>query len=66
MDYQVRVTVAENGERIPLVVNRATGIPAFSPVVWLIRERRVNGYAVGTLGAFWTFQRTALLIGALR
>jgi len=24
------------------------------------------GYTVGTLGAFWTIQRTALLIAALR
>ena len=46
-------------------------------VLWLIRSFRVleilwprwvklaPGYAVGSLGAYWTIQRTAILVGGL-
>ena len=35
-------------------------------VRWPRWAQMLPGYAVGTLGAFWTIQRVALLIGALR
>ena len=35
-------------------------------VRWPRWAQALPGYAVGTLGAFWTIQRVALLIGALR
>jgi hypothetical protein len=35
-------------------------------VRWPRWVRALPGYTVGTLGAFWTIQRVALLIGALR
>ena len=33
---------------------------------WSLEIRRLPGYVVGTLGAFWTIQRTLVLIGAMR
>lgn len=33
---------------------------------WPLMIRRFPGYAVGSLGAFWTIQRTLILIGGLR
>jgi hydrogenase/urease accessory protein HupE len=35
-------------------------------VRWPTAVQRLPGYFVGTLGAFWTFQRTLVLLGALR
>jgi hydrogenase/urease accessory protein HupE len=35
-------------------------------VVWPRWARAFPGYAVGSLGAFWTIQRTVMLIGGLR
>ena len=35
-------------------------------VRWPRWAQMLPGYTVGTLGAFWTIQRVALLIGALR
>ena len=35
-------------------------------VRWPRWVQALPGYTVGTLGAFWTLQRVALLIGALR
>ena len=35
-------------------------------VRWPRWVQALPGYTVGTLGAFWTIQRVALLIGALR
>jgi hypothetical protein len=33
-------------------------------VRWPLVVERVPGYAVGTLGAYWTIQRTLILLGA--
>jgi hydrogenase/urease accessory protein HupE len=33
---------------------------------WPVMAQRLPGYAVGSLGAFWTIQRVAILLGALR
>jgi hydrogenase/urease accessory protein HupE len=33
---------------------------------WPLAVQRMPGYLVGTLGAFWTIQRTLVLIGAMR
>jgi hypothetical protein len=33
---------------------------------WPVAMQRLPGYVVGTLGAFWTIQRTLVLIGAMR
>jgi hypothetical protein len=33
---------------------------------WPLPLQRLPGYVVGTLGAFWTIQRTLLLVGAMR
>jgi hydrogenase/urease accessory protein HupE len=35
-------------------------------VRWPVAAQRLPGYVVGTLGAYWTIQRTVLLLGALR
>jgi hypothetical protein len=35
-------------------------------VRWPTAIQRLPGYAVGTLGAFWTFQRTLILLGVVR
>jgi hypothetical protein len=35
-------------------------------VRWPLVVERLPGYVVGTLGAYWTIQRTILLLGALR
>jgi hypothetical protein len=35
-------------------------------VRWPLLLQRLPGYVVGTLGAFWTLQRTLLLVGAMR
>ena len=35
-------------------------------VRWPRWAQALPGYAVGSLGAFWTIQRVALMIGALR
>jgi hypothetical protein len=35
-------------------------------VVWPRWATVFPGYAVGSLGAFWTIQRTVILIGGLR
>jgi hypothetical protein len=36
------------------------------PVAWPGWVRLLPGYAVGTMGAFWTIQRVAVLVNALR
>jgi hypothetical protein len=33
---------------------------------WPAAVQRLPGYAVGSLGAFWTIQRVVILLGALR
>jgi hydrogenase/urease accessory protein HupE len=33
---------------------------------WPLAVQRMPGYLVGTLGAFWTIQRTLVLVGAMR
>jgi len=35
-------------------------------VRWPLPMQRLPGYVVGTLGAFWTIQRTLVLVGAMR
>jgi hydrogenase/urease accessory protein HupE len=35
-------------------------------VRWPLPLQRLPGYVVGTLGAFWTIQRTLVLVGAMR
>jgi HupE / UreJ protein len=35
-------------------------------VRWPLLLQRLPGYVVGTLGAFWTIQRTLVLVGAMR
>jgi len=35
-------------------------------VHWPLLLQRLPGYVVGTLGAFWTIQRTFMLVGAMR
>jgi hypothetical protein len=35
-------------------------------VRWPVFVARLPGYAVGTLGAYWTIQRTLILLGAMR
>jgi len=35
-------------------------------IVWTRWVQLLSDYTVGTLGAFWTIQRVALLVGALR
>jgi len=37
------------GERHPLVISCASGLPLFSPSIWLTAHRRTAGLAVGTL-----------------
>ena len=32
-------------------------------IVWPTWVARMPGYAIGTLGAFWTIQRTVLMLG---
>jgi hypothetical protein len=36
---------------------------AILEVTWPRLIARLPGYAIGTLGAFWTIQRTAILLG---
>lgn len=47
--YCVEVVRSEYGERHSLVVSHASGLPLFSPSVWLTSHRRTNGVAAGTL-----------------
>jgi len=35
-------------------------------VHWPRLVERMPGYAVGTLGAYWTIQRTLILVGGMR
>ncbi len=35
-------------------------------VRWPTAVARLPGYVVGTLGAYWTIQRTLILLGAIR
>jgi hypothetical protein len=35
-------------------------------IQWPRYAAMLPGYAVGSLGAFWTIQRTAILLGAVR
>jgi len=35
-------------------------------VRWPVVVARLPGYAIGTLGAYWTIQRTLILLGAMR
>jgi hypothetical protein len=46
-----------------LAMARASRVLEIDWPRWL---QALPGYAVGTLGAFWTLQRVALLVGALR
>lgn len=47
--YRVEVLVSEHGERHPLIISKASGLPLFSPSVWLTSHRRTSGLAAGTL-----------------
>ncbi len=47
--FRVETLASEHGERYPLIISRASGLPLFSPSVWLIVHRRNSGLAAGTL-----------------
>jgi hypothetical protein len=47
--YCVRITLAANGERLPVLLSRADGIPIFDPTVWAISELRGRQVASNTI-----------------
>lgn len=47
--YRVESLSSEHGERHPLIVSKATGLPVFAASVWLTVHRRNSGLAVGTI-----------------
>lgn len=47
--YQVKVIRCESGERLPLLVNRETGIPLWDPTLFLLTELRSTSRASSTL-----------------
>ncbi len=60
---------AEQGRVVGLVAglrHPVSGLDHVLEVRWPRLVRRLPGYAVGTLGAFWTIQRTFLLLTGAR
>ena len=64
LSFNVGVELGQLGF-VALVLAMARSFRALE-VRWPRWVQALPGYTVGTLGAFWTIQRVALLIGALR
>jgi integrase len=47
--YSIRTVCLPDGERLPFLMNVATGVPLFEPTVWSIRTARNKGLATKTI-----------------
>lgn len=48
-NFQIRLTVVANGERLPMIVDRATGLPLFHPTLFVVTQLRSRNRASNTL-----------------
>lgn len=59
--YQVKTVVFGSGERCPVLVRRDTGLPLFSPNVFVVTQVRSKSFAFRTLEAYlWSLSRLLL------
>lgn len=47
--YQIRLLVLASGERFPLIVERATGVPLFKPTLYVLTMLRTKNHASATI-----------------
>lgn len=47
--YQIRLLVLATGERFPLIVERATGVPLFKPTLYVLTMLRTKNHASATI-----------------
>lgn len=47
--YRVKTIRCESGERLPLLVSKATGVPLWNPTLFILTELRAKSRAANTL-----------------
>jgi hypothetical protein len=47
--FWVKTVLASNGERLPVLLHRDTGIPVFDAVLWVVSSLRNKGHASETI-----------------
>jgi len=57
--FQVRTVKFESGERFPLLIDRASGLPLFEPTIFLATQMRSAGLATATM----TQAARAIMVG---
>ncbi len=59
--YQVKTVIFGSGERCPVLVRRDTGLPLFSPNVFVVTQVRSKSFAFRTLESYlWSLSRLLL------
>lgn len=48
-DFSVRTVLLESGERLPMLIENATGVPLFEPTVYSLMELRARNRAAATI-----------------
>jgi hypothetical protein len=49
--WRIRTIVTGTGERLPLLLDRASGVPLFDPTVFAVTEVRARNRAANTIPA---------------
>jgi integrase len=47
--FVVRIALLPSGERLPMLLSRATGLPLFAPTVWSLTELRARNRSTSTI-----------------
>jgi hypothetical protein len=47
--WRIRTIVSGSGERLPMLIDRATGVPLFDPTVYALTEVRARNRAANTI-----------------